>query len=108
MPVDSGHGALLPCRDFQHHRCESVTVRRCCCAQALVRARRPDGALAYRERAHLLILYEDLVACVPSRELRVRTAVQALLLLAGEEIGLVPKSSARSPQKAAGVLDLGL
>ncbi len=73
-----------------------------------MRARRPDGALAYRERAHLLILYEDLVACVSSRELRVRTAVQALLLLAGEELGLVPKASAKSPQKATGVLDLGL
>lgn len=76
--------------------------------QALVRARRPDGAHAYRERAHLLILYEDLVSCVASRELRVRSAVQALLLLAGEEIGLIPKSSPPSPLKAAGVVELGL
>ncbi|BDA41918.1 Protein MON2 homolog [Coccomyxa sp. Obi] len=76
--------------------------------KALVRARRPDGAVAYRERAHLLILYEDLVACVASRELRVRTAVQALLTLAGEELGLVPKSSPASPLKSTGALDLGL
>ena len=73
-----------------------------------MRARRPDGAMAYRERAHLLILYEDLVACVASRELRVRTAVQALLMLAGEELGLVPKSSPASPLKSTGMLDLGL
>jgi hypothetical protein len=42
----------------------------------------------YRERAHLLLLYEDLVACITSREPRVRTAVQDLLMMAGEELGL--------------------
>ena len=57
--------------------------------QALVRARRPDAGTVYRERAHLLLLYEDLVDCITSREPRVRTAVQDLLLMAGEELGLV-------------------
>ena len=56
-----------------------------------MRARRPDKSTGtvYRERAHLLVLYEDLVSCVTSRDPRVRTAVQDLLLMAGEELGLV-------------------
>lgn len=57
--------------------------------QALVRARRPKGGPgAYRERAHLLLLYEDLVGCAQSPEPRVRAALQDLLLAAGEELGL--------------------
>ena len=45
-----------------------------------MRARRPkEGGGAYRERAHLLLLYEDLVGCVASREPRVRAALQVIL-----------------------------
>jgi hypothetical protein len=64
----------------------------------LVRARRPEGAPSYRERAHLLILYEDLVACVGSRDVRVRANLQDLLVLAGEELGLIHKALPQSPQ----------
>ena len=66
--------------------------------QALVQARRPDSGIVYRERAHLLLLYEDLAACITSRESRVRTAVQDLLLMAGEELGLA--KTAWSPRVA--------
>lgn len=63
-----------------------------------MRARRPDAGTVYRERAHLLLLYEDLVACITSREPRVRTAVQDLLMMAGEELGLAKWRQA-SPER---------
>ena len=51
--------------------------------QALVKARRPKGVGGgggYRERAQLLLLYEDLVGCCDSPEPRVRAQLRGLLL----------------------------
>lgn len=63
------------------------------CWQALVairRARAPHDHDA-RERSHLLYLYEPLVKCIMSGEVRVRDTLQSLLQLAGAELGLSPE-----------------
>ncbi len=46
-----------------------------------------------RERAHLLYLYDALVACVSCREQRVREQLRSVLQLAGSELGLAPAAS---------------
>ena len=54
---------------------------------AIQRARLPQDQEG-RERSHLLVLYEPLVRCIMSAEVRVRDTLQVLLQLAGAELGL--------------------
>ena len=57
-------------------------------AMVLIRRGRMQHDQESRERSHLLYLYEPLVKCVLSGEMRVRDTLQALLQLAGHELGL--------------------
>ena len=45
-----------------------------------------------REQSHLLVLYEPLCGCIQSGKPRVRQALQVLLTLAGQELGLCESS----------------
>ena len=53
-----------------------------------MKVRRAAQASEQRERSHLLVLYEPLCSCVPSDKPRIRQALQVLLTLAGQELGL--------------------
>ena len=56
--------------------------------QAIMKLRRAAHASETQERSHLLLLYEPLCSCVASDRPRIRQALQVLLTLAGQELGL--------------------
>ena len=56
--------------------------------QAIMKLRRASQAVETRERSHLLLLYEPLCGCALSDKPRIRQALQVLLALAGQELGL--------------------
>lgn len=83
----------------QHHHQQRVLTGAVVAADG-ARLRRSGGGtgssseLGARERSHLLVLYAPLARCIECSDARVRGALRRVMLLAGQELGLVAASPA--------------
>ena len=62
------------------------------CAQVFMHHQRSLQPSDTREQSHLLVLYAPICSCIQSSKPRVRQALQVLLTLAGQELGLSESS----------------